>query len=277
MIKTVTTTTIFPRRFPAEKAIEILAESGFDSMDMGLDYWDYGPDSPFMQDGYLEWAKFLKEKAEAYGIMYTHSHAPGGADCGELIGRSIRTAGALGAKYMVLHPIYHDEEHRDIHDVDIFIRENTEAVMPWLELAEKCGIIILSENLQYGASADPRNLSALESAINSPCFGWCFDVGHAHCSGFELDVLRECANPPRSLHIHDNDGNGDDHLIPGDGTVDWNKFTNILTDIGYMGDCVMEAHYQHLEAPEKDRPFVLARLYEAADCLRNNINKTQKP
>ena len=264
----VTTTTVFPRRHPAEDAIDRIAAAGFDAIDMGLDYWDYGPDSPFMGDGYVGWASCLRERAEALGVPFTHSHAPGGADCGELIGRSLETAAALGAGYMVLHPVYHDEERRDIDDPELFIKLNAALVEPWLDKAEKLGVTILSENLQYGASADPRVVAELAAHVGSPRFGWCWDTGHAHCSGFAPEVLRECAAPPLSLHLHDNDASGDDHLIPGDGTIDWKAVISVLRETGYAGDCVLEAHSQCKKAPDDQRDAVLRRLCESGKKLR---------
>ena len=267
-MKTVTTTTVFPKGYPAEKAAERIASAGFDALDMGLDYFVCGADSPFLGNGYPEWADSLREKSEKLGVPYTHSHAPGGADCVEFIDRSIDTAGILGARYMVVHPIYHDADHNDISDPGEFISVNIEAYKPWIESAAKKDVIILSENLQYGASADPRNIAELSAKIGSGNFGWCFDTGHAHCSGFSPNVLGECAVAPLSLHIHDNDGNGDDHLIPGDGTIDWDKMISALKKIGYCGDCVLEAHHQCMKAPDDKRGEMLELLLERAKILR---------
>ena len=266
----VTTTCVFPRGYPAEKAIDRIAAAGFDALDMGLDYWEFAPGSPFMENGYLDWAHALRERAENKGVRYTHAHAPGGADCGDIIGRSLETAAALGAESVVLHPAYREENGEEITDPERFIRFNAELTAPWIEKAEKLGVTVLSENLQYGPTADPRMISALVKQVGSPRFGWCFDVGHAHCSGFSPEILREC-EVPLSLHLHDNDGEGDDHLIPGDGTVDWEAVTGTLREIGYAGDCVMEAHHQCKEAPDETRDGVLARLYESAVRLRGMI------
>ncbi len=267
---TVTTTTVFPRGYPAEKAIDRIAAAGFDALDMGLDYWDRGADSPFLGSGYLDWAHALRERAELRGVRFTHAHSPGGADCGGIAVRAFETAAALGAGYIVLHPAYREEDGSEICDPERFVGFNARLTAPLVERAEKLGITVLSENLQYGASADPLVISELVREIASPYFGWCFDVGHAHCSGFAPEILRECA-VPLSLHLHDNDGEGDDHLIPGDGTVDWEAVTGVLREIGYAGDCVMEAHHQCKEAPDEKRDGILKRLYESAVRLKKEL------
>ncbi|MBR4204601.1 MAG: sugar phosphate isomerase/epimerase [Clostridia bacterium] len=175
----VTTTAVFDPGYPAEKAAKRLATLGYEALDMALDYWT-GDGSPFLSDTYLAWAESLRKLAEGLGIPYTHSHAPGETD-GRLTARSIETAGALGAGFMVLHPIWR-ENGEIIEDRDRFIRVNADAVKPWLATAKDAGVVILSENLLWGASKDPRIIAELAAAVGSEQFGWCFDTGHANSS-----------------------------------------------------------------------------------------------
>jgi len=266
----VTTTSVFEPGYPGEKAIERLAGLGFESLDMALDYW-VKPDSPFLNEGYLQWAKGLRAKAEQTGISYTHAHAPGEAAGNPHILRSIEVAGVLGAKFMVLHPQWRREDGSILEDEEEFIQRNAEAVRPWLETAERCGVVILTENLLWGASVDPRIVARLVQRVNSEWFGWCYDVGHANCFGFGPSVVTECAVPPQSLHLQDNHGGGDEHLIPGDGTVDWEGTVAALKAVGYGGDCVLEAHHQSLHAPDDERDEILLRLLDRAKWLRENM------
>ena len=37
------------------------------------------------------------------------------------------------------------------------------------------------------------------------------------------------------LHLHDNSGNWDDHLLPGMGNIKWPKVFDALDEIGYSG------------------------------------------
>ena len=266
----VTTTDVFEEGYNAETAVERLARLGFEGIDMGFDYWVFDG-SPFLKDDYLDWAGALRAKADEAGIAYTHAHAPGEADSGDVIGRSIEAAAVLGAKYLVVHPVWKDENGDIIDNKSKFISVNAEAIKKWLPLAEKCGVILLSENILWGASKDPRIIAQLVKEVGSDYFGWCFDTGHAHCSGYKMSVLEKCAVVPLSLHIQDNDGGGDGHLIPGDGTVNWDEFISVLKKIGYCGDCVMEAHHQSLVAPDNERDATLTRLLEEAKKLRDRM------
>ena len=266
----VTTTDVFEDGYDAGKAAERLAALGFEGIDMGFDYWVFDG-SPFLADDYLDWAREIKDRADGAGIAYTHAHAPGEANSGEWIERSIRAAAVLGARYLVVHPVFKDEKGKTIDSKLKFIRVNAEAIRQWLPLAEECGVTLLSENILWGASKDPRVIAELVKEVDSAYFGWCFDVGHAWCSGYAPDILKKCAVVPLSLHIQDNDGSGDQHLIPGDGTIDWKAFTQTLRDICYLGDCVMEAHHQSLEAPDEERDAILARLLETAQGIRAEL------
>ena len=263
----VTTTDVFEDGYPADRAIDRLAALGYEGIDMGFDYWTF-EGSPFMGDDYLGWAQSLREHADETGIPYTHSHSPGEANSGDVVGRSIEAAAVLGAKYCVVHPVWRDEKGDIIKSKSEFISVNVKAISEWLPKAEECGVILLSENILWGASADPRIVADLVKEVDSPWFGWCFDVGHAWCSGYKPDILKKCSVVPLSLHIQDNDGGGDGHLIPGDGTIDWDLFIRTLKDVGYTGDCVMEAHHQSLVAPDEERDAILARLLTESEKLR---------
>ena len=265
----VTTTDVFEEGYDAAKAVDRLAALGFDGIDMGFDYWVF-EGSPFLADDYLTWAQGLKARADAAGVVYTHAHAPGEADS-EYVGRSIEAAAALGARYLVVHPIWKDKNGNIIKSKLRFLQVNADAIKKWLPKAEECGVVLLSENILWGASSDPRIIADLVEKVDSDWFGWCFDVGHAWACGYAPDVLKKCDVVPMSLHIQDNDGSGDQHLIPGDGTIDWDLFTGTLREIGYLGDCVMEAHHQSLEAPDEARDAILSRMLETARPLRDQM------
>ena len=266
----VTTTDVFEDGYPAEQAVDRLAALGYEGIDMGFDYWIF-EGSPFLGDDYLDWAKGLKARADAAGIVYTHAHAPGKADDDAWLARSIDAASVLGARYLVVHPIWQDQNGKDIKNKQRFLQVNTEAIKKWLPLAKARGVVLVSENLLWGASADPRVIAELVKKVDSDWFGWCFDTGHAWYSGYEPDVLKSCAVQPVSLHIQDNDATGDGHLIPGDGTIDWTLFTDTLKEVGYLGDCVLEAHHQSLYAPDEERDAILTRLLEVAEGLRDEM------
>ncbi|MBQ6253340.1 MAG: sugar phosphate isomerase/epimerase [Bacteroidales bacterium] len=266
----VTTTDVFEDGYPAEKAIERLARLGYEGIDMGLDYWTF-EGSPFREDDYLEWGRSLRACANKIGVPYTHAHAPGVAADDYWMERSIEMAAILGAEYLVAHPVFM-VDGEVIDDDQEFIAVNAAAIRKWLPLAEERGVVLLSENILWGSSKDPRVIADLVKTVDSPYFGWCFDVGHAWCCGFSPDIIKQCGVAPLSVHIQDNHGNGDEHLIPGDGSIDFDVLISALKAVGYHGDCVLEAHHQSLEAPDEERDAILSRLLDVAQSLRDEMN-----
>ena len=260
-MKIVNTTSVFPPCWDPVNVLTRLAALGYDSLDIAFDYCVQEKDFPFMTDQYEAWAEMLRNQAEFHGISYTHAHAPFDvSERGELPERTLRCASLLGVKYMVVHPIWRTESGILTED-EKFLAINHKAILPLLELAENHGVILLSENLLWGASIRTQTIAHLVREVRSPWFGWCYDTGHAHALQDSLDNFRNVCCAPLSLHIHDNQGNGrDDHLIPGNGTLNWKEFLRSLKVVGYSGDFVLEAHHQPLDAPDEDRDKLLSDL-----------------
>ena len=92
--------------------------------------------------------------------------------------------------------------------------------------ADQRGVEILLENIPNQLSSAQRLTSLL--TVTHLNLNFCFDVGHAHMSNGineEFDLMQQRI---RSTHIHDNDGRHDQHLFPGDGTIDWKKTMRLL-------------------------------------------------
>ena len=262
----VTTTSVFPPCYSAEDALLRLKKCGFRHLDLAIDYMTQDKSFPFLTSEWENWAKSLRALADENGVTYTHAHACGSASSrSSQMLRGFQVCKILGIRYIVVHPIYKNADQKIITDPDEFVALNAKEVQPLLKIADECGVTVLSENLLWGASIPPAVISALVEEVNSPNFGWCYDVGHAHCQGFNNDALLGLKHPPLSLHIHDNQGHSnDEHLIPGDGTVDWKRFVEVLLEVGYQGDLVLEAHHQSLDLPDEERDTHLSKLYQIA-------------
>ena len=145
-------------------------------------------------------------------------------------------------------------------------------IKPILEYAAERDITVLSENLLWGSSIKATAISALVKEVNSPYFGWCYDTGHANAHDISCRELLKCEVVPISLHIQDNNGQKrDDHLMPGDGNIDWKEFLDVLRTIGYAGEFVLEAHHQSLEAKDEDRDGILKEIYRRSVLMRDHL------
>lgn len=70
-------------------------------------------------------------------------------------------------------------------------------------------------------SVSMAHLDALLEHLKNPWVGLCFDSGHCNCFTPAADPLGRWGDRLFAMHLHDNDGTGDWHSLPFDGTVDW--------------------------------------------------------
>lgn len=266
----VTTTSVFPFDYPCEKALLRLADAGFTHLDLAMDYCAGDKNCGFNSDSFEKWADGLRELGEKKGVVYSHSHAWGDAATRDpRIFRCIDVCKILGTKYSVVHPQYKKADGSFIYDDEEFVRVNAELMKPLIEHAEKQGVVLLSENLLWGSSIKATAISALVKEVNSPYFDWCYDTGHANVHHLSCRELLKCESAPISLHIQDNHGTyADEHLLPGDGDIDWKEFLDVLHAIDYKGELVLEAHHQSLEAEDRERDAIFSELLSRAKKMR---------
>ncbi len=79
--------------------------------------------------------------------------------------------------------------------------------------------------------------------IDNKNVGICFDSGHNHAHFKDEFDFNKFKNRIFAVHLHDNDQSDDQHLLPFDGTIDWNKTIKILKDNNYNGPITLEIHY----------------------------------
>ncbi len=93
-------------------------------------------------------------------------------------------------------------------------------------------------------------LAAVEE-LDDPAFGILLDVGHCHVNGESVDqALRKAARHYLHIHLDDNDGTTDAHLIPGEGSLDLSVLPSALRDIGYTGFISVELGASYIMHPE---------------------------
>lgn len=70
--------------------------------------------------------------------------------------------------------------------------------------------------------------------------GICLDIGHANISEDPVKAIEIASDKLFCIHISDNDGRSDQHLMPFEGKVDWSKVFKTLSKVGYDGICTFE-------------------------------------
>jgi len=82
----------------------------------------------------------------------------------------------------------------------------------------------------------PYEMLDLLAAIDHPALGITLDTSHANMVGLDFTAtIRELGAHLIATHISDNDGSGDQHRTPGNGTIDWQAVMCALREVNYEG------------------------------------------
>lgn len=108
--------------------------------------------------------------------------------------------------------------------------------------ARPLGVQILLENLEKNEVAQPENLMEILSTGHFDDIGICLDLGHAHLDEGILPAIDVMGPRIRSVHVHDNLGDKDAHLWPGDGAIAWPETMRALDALSKPPTTVLEIH-----------------------------------
>jgi hypothetical protein len=138
------------------------------------------------------------------------------------IKRAMEAAEAIPFRFLVLHVGVAGER---------FDEHKFEGALTSIEhlraFAKPLGMQLLLENIPNELSA-PEQLVKLIQTLRYDDIGVCLDLGHAHL-GTGVEAAIETLKPwIRSVHVHDNHGMKDEHLWPGEGTIDFQRTMEML-------------------------------------------------
>ncbi len=158
--------------------------------------------------------------------------SPGGVDSRvvaatrERFQQAFAVAEIFRPRVMVFHSGY--DRWRFAFNLSIWLENSISFWEPFVARARDLGTGIAVENI---FETSPVGLKMLFAALDSPHFGACFDIGHWFLFGkVDLEewllLLREHL---LSFHLHDNRGGSDDHLVPGEGLIDFKTLRRLVT------------------------------------------------
>jgi sugar phosphate isomerase/epimerase len=108
--------------------------------------------------------------------------------------------------------------------------------------AHPLGVRLLVENL-LSEPTTPEHLVTLLDLGHLNNVGICLDLGHAHISMGVGEAIAALGSRIATLHVHDNHGTKDEHLWPGEGTIDWPAAIKALKAVPAPPAAVLEIHY----------------------------------
>jgi sugar phosphate isomerase/epimerase len=127
-----------------------------------------------------------------------------------------------------------------------------EGLKPVAEHAEKEGVLLLVEPEPGLLIEKMDQFLELMQHLDSPAVGLNFDIGHAYCVGDEpATTLPRMAKYVRHIHLEDIAATRvHQHLVPGDGAIDFNATLRAIQSIGYQGWVTIEL-YPYVENPDE--------------------------
>ncbi len=244
-------------RLPVEFSIETCARAGYKVLDINF-CMAMNPDSPLRGDGWEAYVRSIGKLAKSFGIRFNQSHLPyydvdaeKGTDKAKtmelLIERSIICSAMLGAKWCVTHPFTVWDAWGD---TSVSLARNLVYYGKHLETARQNGVGIALENDFEYYRGQPRRrvycasmeeLTDLCDGFHDPAIGICYDFGHANLTGgFHRHNLNRIGHRLKAVHVQDNHGELDEHLMPFFGSIDWKEAMAGLADIRFPGDLTFE-------------------------------------
>lgn len=273
-----------------KEALRLAKELGVDGVDFTLcDFHDKNrADSVYSkgEEAIVAYFSSLRDYADSLGlaIVQTHGRVTGffndekkDADMIENARLDCIATRALGAPVCVIHT-----NSNSVYGADataaLMHEKNDELYLQILPYAKEQGIKIATET--YGICGTtktceffgiiPEFIAAYDRLAATPELGEyltiCMDTGHTHNAtqfAGNLSVgeaIRRMGSRISVLHIHDNNGKADQHLMPMAGTADWKDIIKALDEIGYTG-------YYNLELSPCHFGTALAKE-ETAFCIK---------
>lgn len=91
--------------------------------------------------------------------------------------------------------------------------------------------------------------------------GVLLDAGHVHVSGEPMaEAFKAAGDRLFHIHVDDNLGKRDQHLIPGEGKIDFPEFYRLVADTGYAGYLCAELSWDYTLDPDTAARQTIERL-----------------
>jgi len=239
-----------PGSWPLEQAMQWAADHGFTRV-------DFNADAPPNYPGTFttERVAAIRDLAARHTIrLGVHSLSAVNmaeitpvmhAAADEYVRQNFALASSLGCGYVICHGGYHfstDRRERLATAIDRMRR-----AVDW---AGQQGVDIYFEN--HNKEPDnaeihymPRDVAETRqffATVQSPRFKWAFNVGHAHLvpDGFDGFLDAFGVQNIGQVRLNDTHGRYEEHLIPGQGIVDFRHVFRRFGELGYTGPFTLD-------------------------------------
>jgi len=252
-------------KYGYEEAFKLVKESGFDAVDIGLGAYGNRENQQDIylasEDRFQAYFENIKKLADRYELIISQTHGrcttytpdPEQQAYARWVSElDLKATSILGAPACVIHQVASGKWPDNYLDVEFMHRKNKEFfdfLIPVAEAYKTCfsletfGRATVRGDKTVDLWADIALLKEQYDMLDTDYKTMCVDTGHTNeaipfgrpTAG---ETIRMLGKAVTLLHLHDNNGTYDQHLIPlvGDpGAVDWPDVFDALDEIGYNG------------------------------------------
>ena len=154
-------------------------------------------------------------RAGAPAVNVLHPEKARRIDAMDEIKRALETAEQLRFRNLIVH-LGEQSDGWSLRTIEYA----TTALEHLGAFAHPLGVRLLVENLTSEPTT-PEHLVTILEMGHLDAVGVCLDLGHANITVGVPAAIATLGARIASVHVHDNHGFKDEHLWPGDGTIDW--------------------------------------------------------
>jgi sugar phosphate isomerase/epimerase len=184
-------------------------------------------------------------------------------DAMDEVKRAIEVAERLPFRYLVQH-IGHGRQAHDPRKLDAAFSSLEHLTI----FAKERGVTIALENTP-GELGAPETLAQFIKDTHLHDLKLCFDFGHAHMEADVATSFEAMRERVVTMHIHDNHGDKDEHLLPWDGTIDWDAALATVATAPLGPALVLELKEQASASP------TLEQIRATFDRLENGLGSSR--
>ncbi len=244
------------------KTASIMVQAGFHGIDLDATLGDFVP-GMLATPEQLQHITRCARAAQGAGLAVTQCHMPylpGHIDHpGDGSFAAYRDAllpsfrqlipivARLGCPDAVIHPYFSSDS------TTATVQGNIQLIQELLPLLQQNGIRLCIENIycvrdgryQSTPVSNAETILQIIRGVDSPLVGACLDTGHAHLCGKDFcSMALQYGEKLYALHVNGNQS-GDEHVIPATMSdwcenMAWDRFTDVLRQIGYGGSYNLE-------------------------------------
>ncbi|GMQ59925.1 hypothetical protein AN1V17_43250 [Vallitalea sediminicola] len=250
--------TCFNYNVPLHKQLKMIKDAKFEYVSISSNY---------SHNGLLDNPDKLLELIQKYDLKVDtiHGCSANNPEAFKILKDCSEVADRLGAGVVVIHPC---DFYITKDKVEPKYKELINLCEKLIPIAKTYNIKYAIENLHPDGATDVLKM-ALDK-LDKKYFGMCYDITHAQIDGpRKCDLIELYGDKIIAVHISDRIKEFVDHVVPGEGFIDFDYMLKKLAEIGYDKPLLMEVLTDHTAYKESEQ--LLCMTYKSGLKLEQKL------